>query len=390
MPAQICDVLIVGGGVMGCSTAYHLTRLDPGLRVLVCERDPTYEFASSTLSLGNVRIQFSLEENIQISQYASEVFETFEQDMAVADTQPSIGFRREGNLFLVAAESEAAARSALALQQSLGGEVQWWSPEQIGEHYPLYRTRGLVGGTFGRNDGHLDAHGVLMGYKAKARQQGASFHKDEVVTIEQGADRVQGVLLAGGQRIVAEHVINCAGPWAAQVAKTAGVSLPIEPVQRQVFVLDPAVKPARRLPLTVLPSGLYFRTEGHGLILLGKSLGEDPVGFEFRWDRNRFADVLWAELADIVPAFDTVKLLRGWTGLYSVNTLDKNAILGEWPDLTGLWLANGFSGHGFQQAPAVGRYLAELILSRPPSLDLSVFSPHRVLERKPLPEQGVV
>jgi len=166
--------------------------------------------------------------------------------------------------------------------------------------------------------------------------------------------------------------------------------LPIEPTTRQIFTLDTKVKPEGPLPLTILPSGLYFRTETGDLILLGKSMDDDPVGFDFDWDRKRFEDILWPELAQFVPAFDTLKVLRGWAGLYAVNTMDENAILGEWPELKGLFLANGFSGHGLQQAPAVGRYLSELILSKTPTLDLSIFNPERILENRPLSEDGIV
>jgi glycine/D-amino acid oxidase-like deaminating enzyme len=150
------------------------------------------------------------------------------------------------------------------------------------------------------------------------------------------------------------------------------------------------IKPKKPLPLTVLPSGLYFRSETGGLILLGKSMLEDPVGFNFSWDDKRFMEILWPELAAFVPAFDRLKLVRGWAGLYAVNTLDSNAILGQWPELKGFYLANGFSGHGLQQAPAVGRYISELILDLPPKLDLSCFRPERVLENKPLSENGLV
>jgi len=185
-------------------------------------------------------------------------------------------------------------------------------------------------------------------------------------------------------------VVNCAGAWAAQIAATAGVELPVVPIKRQVFALDTAVKPEGPLPLTVLPSGMYFRTETGGIILLGKSMTEDPAGFNFSWDEKRFMEILWPELAEFVPAFDRLKLVRGWAGLYAVNTLDGNAILGQWPEIKGFYLANGFSGHGLQQAPAVGRYLTELILDQPLALDLKIFSPQRILEQKPLNEGGLV
>jgi glycine/D-amino acid oxidase-like deaminating enzyme len=247
-----------------------------------------------------------------------------------------------------------------------------------------------MAGTFGAGDGHFDAYAALMGYRAKSRAMGALYIHGEVSAIEVGGGRVQGVRLKSGECYSSSVVVNCAGAWAAGVARTAGVELPVVPVKRQVFVLDTAVKPAGPLPLTVLPSGLYFRSDTGGVILLGKSMPEDPTGFDFTWDDKRFLDILWPELAAFVPAFERAKLLRGWAGLYAVNALDGNAILGQWPEIKGLYLANGFSGHGLQQGPAVGRYLAERITGREPVLDLSIFSPRRILEGRPISESGLV
>ena len=384
------DVIIVGGAIMGSATAYYLTKADPTLKVAVIERDPTYARASTTLSMSNVRIQFSLKENIQISRYAFEVLDRFEDDMAVDGNNPRIYYHREGNLFLVDADNEARARDAFELQKSLGCRIEWWTPQKIKEAFPLYHTDGFLGGTHGPDDGHFDAYAALMGYKAKARSQGAVYLQGEAAAIATRSGCVSGVRLASDETLTALTIINCAGAWAAQIAATAGVDLPIIPVKRQVFTLDTAVKPRGPLPLTVLPSGLYFRTETGGVILLGKSMAEDPTGFHFTWDDKRFMEILWPELAEFVPAFDRLKLVRGWAGLYAVNTLDGNAILGQWPALEGFFLANGFSGHGLQQAPAVGRYLAELVLKLPLSLDLSIFGPDRILANKPLSEGGLV
>jgi glycine/D-amino acid oxidase-like deaminating enzyme len=278
----------------------------------------------------------------------------------------------------------------MEMQKALGCPVEWWSPGEIEEHYPLYDASLYEGGTFGPKDGHLDAYAVLMGYKAKAKCLGAEFIKGEVTHVLVKGKEVSGVRLASGLDLSSKVVVNCAGAWAAQVAGSAGVEIPVVPVKRQIFALDTKVKPQGSLPLTILPSGLYFRTETGNLILLGKSLDDDPVGFDFTWDQKRFTDLLWPELAEFVPAFDTLKVMRGWAGLYAVNTLDSNAILGEWPDLKGFYLANGFSGHGLQQGPAVGRYISELILEVKPALDLSIFSPRRILENKPLSEGGIV
>lgn len=384
------DVIIVGGGVMGSAAAYYLTLADANLKVAVIERDPTYAKSSTTLSMANARIQFSLKQNVEISLYALDILENFEDAMAVDGEKPSISYRREGNLFLVDAQGRRAAEDALAMQQALGCRVEWWDPEMIRKQYPLYDTTGYVGGTFGHHDGHFDAYAFLMGYKAKARSQGAVYLKDDAVEMISRSGAVEGVRLKSGGILNAGIVINCAGAWCAEIARTAGVSLPVQPTNRQVFALDTAVKPETALPLTILPSGLYFRTETGGLILLGKSMPDDTVGFDFGWDDKRFMENLWLELAEFVPSFDRLKLVRGWGGLYAVNTLDGNAILGEWPEVKGLYLANGFSGHGLQQAPAVGRYLMELITGKPHALDLSIFSPERIIENKPLSEGGLV
>lgn len=383
------DVAIIGGGIMGSAAAFYLTRETPGIRVAVIERDPSYTRASTTLSMANVRIQFSLKENIRISQYAIERFENFGPEMAVEGREPDIAFRQEGNLFLVDEQNREAASAAFELQTELGCAVEWWSADQIRERYPIYAPAGMEG-TFGIRDGHFDAHSLLMGYRTKARAQGAEFVKGEVTEVLTEKRRVFGVRLASGERCRSDIVINCAGAWCAKIAETAGVRLPVEPVKRQVYAVDPAVRPDGPLPLTVLPSGLYFRTETGGLILVGKSMADDPVGFDFTSDDERFVERIWEELYRFVPSFEALKIVRSWAGLYAVNTLDGNAILGQWPELKGFYLANGFSGHGLQQAPAVGRYLSELILGKLASLDLSIFGPERIIEKRPLVEGGLV
>jgi len=390
MKRKIYDVVIIGGGIMGSATAYYLKKTAPDLQTAVIEMDPSYSRASTTLSMSNARIQFSFRPNVQISQYAFEVLENFEQEMAVNDRKPSIGYRREGNLFMVNAEGLIPAENALKMQQDLGCDVEWWTSEQVSRRFPLYNPEGYLGATFGPKDGHFDAYGVLMGYRAKAISMGAEFVHAEVSEITKTGKRITGVRLNTGEDIGANNVVNCAGAWCAGIAGTVGVLLPVQPVKRQVFVLDTKVKPDGPLPLTVLPSGMYFRTETGGLILLGKSMHEDPVGFSFSWDDKRFYEVLWPELAEFVPEFESLRLIRGWAGLYAMNTLDENAILGEWPELEGLFLANGFSGHGLQQAPAVGRYISELITRQSHALDLSIFNPGRILENRKLSENGIV
>ena len=384
------DVVIVGGGVMGCSIAYHLKKADPRLKLVVIERDPSYQYASTTLSMGGVRVQFSLRENILISMYALQVLKHFEEEMSVEGEKPDIGFHQEGYLFLIDREGEKAARSSLALQKELGAEVQWWSPDELKERFSLLDASRWVGGTFGPKDGYLDAYAFLMAYRAKARSLGAEFINDNVVSLEKQGGTLSGVKLASGKKLESRVVVNAAGAWSTEVAKTAEVKLPVEPVKRQVFAFKSAVALDKPLPLIIPPSGHYFRTETGGLLLVGRSFDDDPVGFDLTLDKSRFQNILWPELAELVPAFDSLKLVRGWAGLYDVNRLDGNAILGQWPELRGLYIVCGFSGHGLQQAPAAGRYLSELILGITPSFDLGIFSPVRILEGRPLSEAGLV
>ena len=201
MNCKTYDVVIVGGGIMGSSTAYYLMKNAPGLRVAVIEMDRTYSRASTTLSMANARIQFSFKPNVQISQYAFEVLENFEQDMEIDGIGPSIRFRREGNLFMVNEENRIAADNALKMQQELGCDIEWWTPEKIRERFPLYNPEGYVGASFGPKDGHLDAYGVLMGYRAKAISMGAEFIHAEVSEITKTGKRATGVRLTSGEDI---------------------------------------------------------------------------------------------------------------------------------------------------------------------------------------------
>ena len=380
------DVVMVGGGVMGCATAYYLMVADPGLRVAIVEMDPTYARSSTTLSDGNIRIQFNLKENIQMSLYGLEVLERFAEEMAVGEDKPDVAFRRQGNLFLVDDSGREVAERGLALQKSLDCQVVWLTPDEVRDLYPLCDPAGVgcVGATFGPQDGTMDPFAVLMGYRRKAVSLGAEFIQAEVAGLRTSGNAVTGVRLSSGDCLSAKYVVNSAGAWAPVLAQSAGVDLPVEPVKRQVFVIEADVQPDGLLPALYSPSGLYCFHERDNQFMCGKSLPDDPVGYEFSWDRQVFTEVLWPGMVEFLPAFDRLKVVRGWAGLYAVNTLDGNAILGEWPELDGFYLANGFSGHGFQQCHAVGRYLAELITGRPPTLDLSIFSPVRILENKPV------
>ena len=381
------DAVIVGGGAMGSSAAYHLLALDPSMAVTVVERDPTYQRASTVLSDGNVRVQFNLEENILMSLYTMELLDYFANTMAVGERRPDPSPRRQGNLFMADAETREVALEGMRLQQALGGNVCWLDAGEIAAAYPPFSSERLVGGTFGPRDGSVDPNAVLRGYRAKAIDLGAEFIHGDVVSLRTGGGRISGVELRSGEEIRAETVLVAAGAWSTALAVTVGVELPVSPVMRTVYVVESPVDGGRRLPSVFLPSGLYVIPESDGTFLVAWSMPSDPVGYDFTpQSRSVFYDVLWPELIHHLPAFERLNVVGGWAGLYAVDELDDNAILGEWPGLGGLYLACGFSGHGFQHTPAMGRHIAELVLGRSPTLDLARLGPRRVILGEPLLE----
>jgi len=378
------DVIMAGGGVMGCATAYYLLLEDPNLNVAIVEMDPTYAKNSTVLSDGNTRLQFNIKENIEISKYALKRLATFDEDMAVDGVKPQIAFRQEGNLFLSDFANEENAKAGLAMQQSLDCDVVWLTPDELSSRYPFLSVDGIAGATFGALDGTMDPHAVLIAFKNKAVDLGADFIEAEVTEITHETGQVTGVKLASGEKLAAKYVLNSAGAWGTKLAKTAGIDLPIEPVMRQVFIIEAALDFDEELPFLFFPSGIYLSQEHGNRFMCGKSFDDDPIGFDFRTDRRTFEERMWEDLVGHIPSFDRLKIIGAWAGLYAVNTFDGNAFLGEYPTLRGLMLANGFSGHGFQQAHAVGRYIAELIRGVSPTLDLSIFSPQRLLDNQPV------
>lgn len=383
------DVLIVGGAIVGSSTAYHLAKLDPKLKIIVVERDLSYAKASTTLAAANIRtVAFSLKENFLICRRTVEMLKTFEDEMVVDGDKPSITFRAEGNLYLTDGSSLEDARQRYQMIKELGSNAVWLEPSAIKKRWSIYNLEGIEGGVYGPTDGHVDGYGLLMAYRRKARSMGVEYLQDEVQRLTDSAGRVTGARLASGMELAANLIVNCAGAWAASVVETVGVRIPVVPIRRQIFAVDTEFKPDTPLPMTVHPSGLYLRSETGNLVLCGIALKEDPEIFDFNWEKERFMEVVWPMLAQFVPVFESLRLLRGWAGLYEVNKLDRNAIIGRWPLIEGLYLCNGFSGHGLMQAPAVGEHMAEIITGTQPTLDLSVLTPQRILDDRPIVETG--
>ena len=381
------DAVIIGGGIIGSATAYYLKRLEPQMRVTVVERDPTYERASTPLCFGVFRVQFSFKENILMSLKGHEALATFSEDMAVDGQSPELTFKRDGYLFLYPSQAAETAAEILALQHAEGCHTEWLTPGQIKERIPGLNPAGLAGGIMSLEDGHLDPYSFLMAYRAKAIDLGVNYLTAEAVGLSAKSGRVDGAVLSDGKTIPGRVVI-AGGAWSMDLTRQLGLELPVKPVMRQVFAFEPADGPDRPLPFITAPSGVYLRSETGGLLLIGCHTDEDPVGFKFGWDRKRFEDIVWPKLAELFPSLDRGRLIRGWSGVIDHNDLDGNPILGRVPDLPGIFLAFGFSGHGLMHASAAGRYIAEVMTGRELSLDLSAFGLERITNNQPIREKG--
>ena len=381
------DVIIVGGGAMGCSIAYNLIKSDNNLDIAIVEKDPTYTKASTLLSEGNIRVQFNVKENIEMSLFGIQFLNSFSEEMAVLNNKPDVNFRQQGNLFVVDKHNYEEAKRGFALQKELGCQVEWLKPNQIHQYYPYYNLSNCLAATYGSQDGTIAPSAILAGYKNKAVSLGVSLIADTVSKITTQNSRVNGVKLDHGHGLSSNIVVNAAGAWAPMIASTADIHLPIVPVKRQVTIIDSGLRPMNLLPAIFFASGLYCFHEGQGVFTCARSRADDLITYDdFSWDRKVFYELLWNELLAVIPEFDRLKVKSGWSGLYAQNTFDGNAILGEWPKLKGFFLANGFSGHGLQQCHAVGRYMSELILHQTHAINLSVFSPKRLIENKPVYE----
>ena len=381
------DVIIVGGGAMGCSIAYNLIKSDNNLDIVIVEKDPTYTKASTLLSEGNIRVQFNVKENIEMSLFGIQFLSNFSEEMAVLNDKPEVNFRQQGNLFIVDKHNYEEAKRGFALQKELGCQVEWLKPDQIQHYYPYYNLSNCLAATYGAQDGTIAPDAVLAGYKNKAVSLGVHLIADTVSRVIIKNNHVNGVKLDQGHCLSSNIVVNAAGAWAPTIASTADIVLPIVPVKRQVTIIDSGLRPMNLLPAIFFSSGLYCFHEGQGVFTCGRSRSDDLIAYDdFSWDSKVFYELLWNELIEVIPKFDRLKVKSGWAGLYAENTFDGNAILGEWPKLKGLFLANGFSGHGLQQCHAVGRYISELILHQTHLIDLSIFSPKRIIENKPVYE----
>ena len=384
------DVAIVGGGVMGLSVAWHLLQRDRNLEITVIERDPSYAFASTPRSAGGIRLQFSLPENVAMSAYGLEFYGGFASALAVEGEVPEVALRQQGYLFLLPEESRQTAAAINRMQLDLGARTELLEADEIARRFPSLALDDVAFGSFGPEDGWMDPHAILAGFRKAAVAAGAEYRKGTVVAIETADGCATGLRLDDDSRIAARHIVCAAGAWSRDLLATAGVAVPVAPVRRMVFYFDIRER-LEPLPLTISPDGHYFRPEGAGYIC-GRSVEDEPEGDNFAVDHGYFEETLWPALAARCPAFEALKLKNAWAGLYDVNRLDENMIVGPHPEgPDNLHVLCGFSGHGLQQAPAAGRAIAELVLDgRFTSIDLARLSCRRLVTGEALPEAAIV
>lgn len=392
------DVVIIGGAIMGSSTAWFLTE-NPDFdgSVLVIERDPTYEKCSTGHTNSCMRQQFSTELNVRISQFAAEFVKNFRDRLGGDERVPELSIHSFGYMYL--ADNDAFAnilRENKKVQNSAGAATQLMTPDQIVESYPFYNVEDIVLGSINLVDeGYWDGATVFDWWKRQARERGVEYVSNEVVAItkNEAGTKVEAVTLKSGEVIACGQVVNASGPRAARTAKMAGIEVPVEPRKRFTWVFKAENPLDRDLPLTIDPSGVHVREIGGGTYQAGGHTDHDPaVDFDdFSMDHTIWENHIWPSLAHRIPQFEAIKVLSEWAGHYAMNTFDHNAILGAHPLVENFVFLNGFSGHGLQQSPAMGRGTAEwLTYGSFKSLDLSEFLYDRILEDKPIVEKAVI
>ncbi len=392
---QSYDVVIVGGGIMGSAIAWSLSQRDDfGGSILVIERDPSYEFASTSHTNSCIRQQFSTEINIRVSQYGVDFIQDLQSHMGPDPRLPDCPIQAFGYMYLANSETGAAVlRENQALQARCGAGTRLLTPQELAQAYPFYTVDDLLLASHNPvNEGYFEGATLFDWFRRLSREAGATFLANEVLAIQRDAERVTGVTLASGEQVQCGLLVNASGPRAAATAAMAGLSLPVEPRKRLTFIFDSAQPLGQTLPLTIDPSGVHVRSDGPYFMAGCAPFDDRAVAYDdFEDLPELWEERVWPAIAERIPSFDRLKLMRSWVGHYAYNTLDQNAVVGPHPDLSNFYFANGFSGHGLQQSPAIGRGLAELIATGAyQSLDLTAFSYQRLLDNRPLIEKAVI
>lgn len=393
--ARHYDVVCVGGAMMGSSAAYFLTE-HPGFdgSVLIVEPDWTYDRAATTRAQNSIREQFTNELNIRLSRFGAEFIADFHDRVQVDGQSPEINFRSTGYLFVADTEHlyETLERESEA-QRAAGADVEMLRADEVARRFPYMDADQLVGARLGGSrEGSFDGWALFQGLRRRAIHNGATYVKDRVTGLDVAGGRVAQVRLESGATVECGHVVNTSGCRAREVAAMAGIDLPIEPRARTTFVFDCRTPIDQVVPLTITPVGVHFRREQHHYMCGGVPDHDVAVDYDDLAVRHdEFESLIWPALAHYVPLFDEIGVIASWGGQYDYNTLDHNLIIGPSSAVENLVFANGFSGHGLQHGPAVGRAISELIVDGGyQTIDLSPFGFGRVERNEPIVEDAVI
>ena len=395
--ANSYDVVIVGGAMLGSSVAWFTaTNPDFDGSILVVEKDPTYEFTSTVHTNSCMRQQFSNEVNIRVSQFAADFVKNFREYMGGDERVPHPILQSYGYMYLADnAEFADTLKEGQEIQAKLGAGTKHMTAKEIKADYPFYNMDDILVGNHNLiNEGYFDGNTLFDWWKRSARERGVEYLTNEVIAMTKSTDgsKVESVTLASGEVVSCGTVVNCSGPRAALTAAMAGIDIPVEPRKRYTFIFDAETPLDRDLPLTIDPSGVHMRSEGT-YYLAGCPPDDDPaVDFDdFVQDHSIWEEKVWPVLATRIPAFERIKLINSWAGHYAFNTFDQNAIVGPHSKVTNFIFVNGSSGHGFQQSPAMGRGVSELLTyGEYRTLDLSAFGYERIEKGEKFPEKAII
>jgi glycine/D-amino acid oxidase-like deaminating enzyme len=391
------DVIVIGGAMMGSSVAWFLSQ-NPDFKgsVLVVERDPTYEYAATSLTNSSIRQQFSEPINVKISQFGADFVKNFKTYMGPDARLPQPIIQSFGYMYLANTQSFAdQLKVDQKMQAANGAGTQHMTRDEIAAAYPFYKLDDIIAGNHNLIDeGYFEGATLFDWWKRKARENAVEYCNNEVVAITKNGrgTKVQSVSLHTGETVSCGWVVNSSGTRGARMAALLGIAIPVEPRKRMTFIFD-AEKPLDRdLPLTIDPSGVHMRSEGKYYMSGGPADHDPAVDFDdFEQDHGIWEDKIWPAIANRIPQFEAIKVINSWAGHYDYNVLDQNAILGPHTAVENFMFCNGFSGHGFQQSPAMGRGLSELIIyGEFRTLDLSPFSFLRIERNEPFLEKAVI
>jgi len=381
--AAVADVVIVGGSVVGCSVAWHLR--DEGFtgRILVVERDPSYQCASAYLAMGGIRQQFCTPVTVQMVQSSVRFWKQFDERFSFGGHVAHASFRQRGYLFLANVATSTMLMRRYQLELRAGANVELLSRDDIQALVPDLMLDDILYGFLGPEDGYADPREVLFGFRHGAAATGAEFIQGDVTELLTERNRIKGVRLANGDKISADTVVNAAGPWAGRLVSTLNMHVPIEPMRQMLFRATLSRTWPHRFPMVIDPGGVHWRHQDPAApqdpdrIIAAFTNWNESVGENFQADQGRWDAEFFPALVRRVPAFRDLREPEGWAGLYEM-TPDHNPVLGEHPSFRGLIFANGFSGHGLMMSPATGKIVSEIIrLGRSETFDVSVFAPDR-------------